>query len=155
MCVCVCVSVLVIVLAGGVLLQEGVGCVIVQIVSDVDKGKWLREINECKKEKKTDMQSKFGKLFRKVELLIEEDTQTVSRTIKRNEIYIKVKWKKKILEPFYQCCFWRYENVIFFLNFFFDLTVFYSNDDTKVSNQITGLLPSVLFYIQYLRKFNL
>jgi hypothetical protein len=45
------VSVLVIVLAGGVLLQEGVGCVIVQIVSDVDKGKWLREINECKKEK--------------------------------------------------------------------------------------------------------
>jgi hypothetical protein len=77
------VSVLVIVLAGGVLLQEGVGCVIVQIVSDVDKGKWLREINECKKEK-TDMQSKFGKLFRKVELLIEEDTQTVSRTIKRN-----------------------------------------------------------------------
>ena len=146
MCVCVCVSVLVIVLAGGVLLQEGVGCVIVQIVSDVDKGKWLREINECKKEK-TDMQSKFGKLFRKVELLIEEDTQTVSRTIKRNEIYIKVKWKKKILEPFYQCCFWRDENVklFFVFLFLFDSTVFYSYDDTKVSNQITGLLPSVLF----------
>ena len=41
--------------------------------------KWMHE-----RRKKTDMQSKFGKLFRKVELLI-EDIQTVSRMIKKKE----------------------------------------------------------------------